>query len=145
MSDLSTFAGQAEHYAAVKARLRAGVPPPKPVETPPPPPAPLLKSKRPLWLMPAYGAPMNLNLLAMPSAMTIIKLVALRHRSTPDDIIGPRRDRELVAARYEAIRLVKSHCRHLSYPAIGCIFNRDHTSILNALGRLNKKRKSTPQ
>ena len=143
MSDLSTFAGQAEHYAAVRARLWGAKPAPKPIEVPPP--APVLKGKRPLWLMPAYSAPMNLNLHSTGGATTIIKLVALKHRVTHDDIVGPRRDREVVTARYEAIRLVKTHCRDLSFPAIGRIFNRDHSTILNALGRLKKNRKSTEQ
>jgi chromosomal replication initiation ATPase DnaA len=88
-----------------------------------------------------YGAP--INLLVPGAAMTIVRLVALRRDVSPDDIIGPRRDRHLVAARYEAIRLVKDHCPHLSYPGIGRVFHRDHTSILNALGRVKKNKKST--
>ena len=139
MSDMSTFAGQAEHYAAVRARL-TNVAAPLP-RAPRPPRRMYLLPKVRMNLPVGFGVP--INLLAPAAAHNIIRLVALRRDVNLDDILGPRRDRHLVAARYEAIRLVKSHCPHLSYPGIGRVFNRDHTSILNALGRVKKNKKST--
>ena len=141
MSDLSTFAGQAEHYAAVRARLN-NAPPPKPNAPMPP---------RRMYLLPKvrvkpkveYGCP--INLLSPPAAMTIVRLVALRSGVPVDDIVGPRKTNIIVAARFEAIRLVKSHCPHLSYPAIGRIFHRDHTSILFALGKLRKSQRQNAE
>lgn len=122
-ADLSTFAGQAAHYAGVRARLSARplqVPAaPKPVKLPAPRPAP-------------YGVP--INLLSPPSARNIVYLVALRHRVSADAITGPRRDRVIVAVRDEAIRIVHSHCQHLSLPMIGRMFgDRDHTTILHSI------------
>lgn len=85
------------------------------------------------------------NFLTTPSARNIIALVALKSGLRVDDITGPRRGRELVAARHHAIRLINSHCPHLSLPAIGRIFNRDHTSILFALGRTKRNPKVNPE
>lgn len=86
-----------------------------------------------------YGAP--INLLSHSAARNIITLVSLKSGVSPGEMVGPRRTREIVAARYHAINLIHSHCPHLSYPAIGRMFNRDHTSILFALGRTKKDRK----
>jgi hypothetical protein len=141
MSDLSTFAGQAEHYAAVRARLN-NAPPPKPNAPMPP---------RRMYLLPKvrvkpevkYGAP--INLISYPGARFLIKLVSLRTGISTDDIVGPRREAVVVAARKDAIQLVYNHCPHLSLPMIGSIFNRDHTSILYLTGRLKKTFKRYPR
>lgn len=80
----------------------------------------------------AYGAP--INLICPSQAKIIIHLVALRHGVSPDDMTGARRDRKTVAARDEAICLVRSHCSHMSLPMIGRLFgDRDHTTILHSL------------
>lgn len=139
MSDLSTLAGQAEHYAGVRRRLHAPrlmIPGDGPIVTRRYVNLPKVRMK------PKPGAPFNF--FAPPSSKTIIRLVGLKHGVSVEDIIGPRRSRNIVAARHEAIRLVKSHMPHLAYPAIGRIFNRDHTSILFALGMIRKKPRATP-
>jgi hypothetical protein len=86
--------------------------------------------------VPIWGAPVNL--IGLPSPRTVMKLVALRHGLTIADIIGPVRSRPIVAARHEAIALVWTHCRAISLPAVGRMFNRDHTSILHCLRKLRK-------
>ncbi|MBX3751922.1 MAG: hypothetical protein KF897_17725, partial [Opitutaceae bacterium] len=48
---------------------------------------------------------------------------------------GASRTRHVVEARFEAIRLVRAARPDLSLPAIGRLFNRDHTTILHALKR----------
>ena len=52
-------------------------------------------------------------------------------------MLGPSRRKAVVAARYEAIRAAREKTK-LSTPKLGALFNRDHTSILWALGRLKK-------
>jgi hypothetical protein len=142
MSDLSTYAGQANHYAAVRTRLGMVTKPPKAVSAPP-----LKLTARPRKPKPAkpapvpYGAPFNF--ITSPSAKTIIAYVALRMGVSPVDIVGPRRTRELVAARRLAIQFVHDHCPHLTFAGIGRVFNRDHTTILWSLGRLTHETKST--
>lgn len=85
---------------------------------------------------PEWGAP--INLIGPASPRTIVKLVALKHGLTPGDLSGPNRSRPFVAARHEAIALVWTHCRAVSLPAVGRMFQRDHTTILHSLRKLRK-------
>jgi hypothetical protein len=84
----------------------------------------------------AWGAP--INFYAPPNAKFILRLVALRHGINVEAISGRSRFRSIVAARHEAIGLVYTHCRRLSLPEIGRLFNRDHTTILHAIEKLRK-------
>lgn len=61
---------------------------------------------------------------------------------TIEEVLGPRRTREVTAARFAAIAAVKSERTDLSYPQIGREFNRDHTSILHAVRTMEKRRKA---
>jgi chromosomal replication initiation ATPase DnaA len=64
----------------------------------------------------------------------VVAAIAQRHGVTFNDIMGPSRKRNIVAARFEAIVTV-AQLRHLwSLPEIGRFFgNRDHTTILHAI------------
>ena len=56
------------------------------------------------------------------------------------DILGPSRTQHIVHARFLAIwRAAKE--TNLSQPQIGRAFNRDHTSIGNAIRRMDAKMK----
>jgi chromosomal replication initiator protein len=59
--------------------------------------------------------------------------VARRHGLTYRDVVGPCRDQRTVRARREAIALVRQAKPHLSYPQLGRLFGRDHTTILHHL------------
>lgn len=65
----------------------------------------------------------------------IIADIARAHGLTYADLVGPRTLRRIVVARWEAMRAVLEHSPHLSSTHIGRLFNRDHTSVLYALGR----------
>lgn len=67
-----------------------------------------------------------------PSAK-IINEVAAKHKVSAGEIKGPRRNRYIVAARFEAILRIHRELPHMSLPQIGRVFNRDHTSILHAI------------
>ena len=69
----------------------------------------------------------------------LIERVATFHEIPYEVILGPRRDKKAVAARFDAIKAVHDARPDLSTPQIGKHFNRDHTSILHALGRLKTK------
>jgi len=75
----------------------------------------------------------------------IIDRCATRHSVSVADILGHSRRREIVAARWEAIGLVAKVFPEFSTPHLGEIFNRDHTAILYALGRITKPKKGAPQ
>lgn len=66
----------------------------------------------------------------------IISQVAAWHGLVHNDILGPSRERHVVAARFDAIVAVYENCtvqgRPMSTNELGRVFNRDHTSILSA-------------
>jgi chromosomal replication initiator protein len=75
------------------------------------------------------------------TARQIIDEIAATHDITREDMIGPRRYPHLVEARREAMRRVRDELGY-SYPQIGRIFNRDHSSVIWSLrgGRFNQPR-----
>ncbi len=134
-------------YAGVRARL--GMPlttkakvrldligrqKPQPV-----PAAPTVVPAAPTVVSPELPNYAPFNFLGRPGPERIIRLVALKHGYRYYDILGSGRTKPLTAARREAVRLVKSHCREMSSVQIGRLFHRDHSSILNLLGRSRRK------
>lgn len=71
-----------------------------------------------------------------PLGLDILRDVAVKHGLTVGILRGPSRSRHIVAVRHEAIAAVHVARPDLSLPALGRIFNRDHTSILFALRKL---------
>jgi chromosomal replication initiation ATPase DnaA len=68
------------------------------------------------------------------SAGELIARVGAWHGYSRSDIVGPRRFRPVVAARFDAIAAVKQAYPTLSLNALGRIFGgRNHATILNAL------------
>lgn len=70
----------------------------------------------------------------------IIRVVATRHGVSVADIKGATRVFHIVAARQEAMVLVYKLRPDLSLPAIGRIFDRDHTTVLHAVRKLGAYR-----
>lgn len=69
-----------------------------------------------------------------PSMTSIINAVLEKHDGiTIKDIRAPGRKKKVVAARHEAIAAIRRIRPDLSLTTIGRFFNRDHTTILNAL------------
>jgi hypothetical protein len=87
---------------------------------------------------PAVEPPV-INLLTPPSWLTITCLVARKHGVTLADIVGERRSRKIVAARWEALYLVSTHMRSLSLVVLGRLFKRDHTTILYAVNKYRER------
>jgi chromosomal replication initiation ATPase DnaA len=69
----------------------------------------------------------------------IVESVAARHGVSVADIFSPCRLRPIVDARHEAIAEVCEARPHWSYPTVGRLFGRDHTTIMSALERLGRK------
>lgn len=57
--------------------------------------------------------------------------VARAYKVTPDDILGPSRKRHITDARWVFIKALRAKGR-LSFPRIGQIVNRDHTTVMHA-------------
>lgn len=62
----------------------------------------------------------------------IIAEVAAKHDLTVTSLKGERRTRPFVRARQEAFYRLRAELR-LSFPQIGAIFDRDHTTVLHGV------------
>lgn len=67
------------------------------------------------------------------AARDIAAGVAALHGYTLAEIVGKRQNKEIIAARHDAIKAVADARPDMSLPQVGKIFHRDHTSILHAL------------
>ena len=68
----------------------------------------------------------------------IVKHVADRHGYCPQEILGKHRPDRLVSARLEAYWLVKE-ITGMSYPHVGKIFGRDHSTVLYGIKEFEKR------
>ncbi|MBP3369220.1 MAG: chromosomal replication initiator protein DnaA, partial [Clostridia bacterium] len=46
-----------------------------------------------------------------------------------EDLLGPKRNKDIAFARHVCIYLIKE-ITEMSYPGIGKMFNRDHTTVM---------------
>jgi hypothetical protein len=70
----------------------------------------------------------------------IFREVMEKHRVTRAELVGDCRDHRLVRARRELYSRLKSELG-MSYPAIGQLCNRDHTTVLHSLRNHRKRQK----
>jgi chromosomal replication initiation ATPase DnaA len=79
------------------------------------------------------------GLQGRPSAWRpIVAAVAERHGLAVTDLVGPSRKQDICMARHEAMYVLRSVLTEedrprWSLPAVGRMFNRDHTTILNGV------------
>ena len=73
------------------------------------------------------------------SVRQIILETAIKHGVTEAEILGPCRTKKYVDARHEAMWRARQERPDLSLPQIGNAFRRDHTSILSAVRKMDKK------
>lgn len=90
---------------------------------------------------PAPPIPMPLN-----RAKRIIDEVAAQYKIRAAEMIGPRRHAYLIEPRHVAMRRIRKELGY-SYPQIGRLFNRDHSTIIWACrgGRKNQPPRIKPQ
>jgi chromosomal replication initiation ATPase DnaA len=66
----------------------------------------------------------------------LMHAAAYSYKVTVDDILTPtRRNRPIQRARWYAMALIKASYPGLSYPRIGLLFRRDHTTVMHGLSR----------
>lgn len=63
----------------------------------------------------------------------IIAAVASRYGLTPGHLTGAQQARRISVVRQKAYSEVRRQRPHLSLPAIGRAFNRDHTTVLHGI------------
>lgn len=73
------------------------------------------------------------TIVEKPSARSIAERIAIENGVSFGEVLGPSRNRSIVAVRHAAIRAVVNARPDMSLPQIGRVFNRDHTSILHAM------------
>lgn len=74
------------------------------------------------------------------SARDIIRDTAKQQGVSVDDIVGRSTHKPIVYARHLAIYRVRKERPDMSLPQIGRIFNRDHTTILSAVRKMERQR-----
>ncbi len=83
---------------------------------------------------------------AEPINTTIDKIftaVFKKYGIKKEDIIGQKRNKEVAYARHISIYLIKS-ITEMSFPNVGKIFNRDHSTIISSFDKIQKKVHSDP-
>lgn len=74
----------------------------------------------------------------------IINVVCNYYKLNRKDLLGKSRRKEIVVARHMAIIVIRSYLQ-LSTTEIGKIFNRDHSTIVNVLGKTDVNNSSIKQ
>ena len=81
---------------------------------------------------------------SIQNAKRMAHCVAAKHHITPEDIFGKSRKLEIVGARKELYWwLVRKF--GMSYPMVGQILNRDHTSVLSGVRDYEANLEKCPQ
>lgn len=76
-------------------------------------------------------------------APLVIALVARGFALAPELLTGPGRTPGLVLARHSLFWLLRQQNR--SYPAIGRLVHRDHSTVMYGVGRIAAKRQVNPR
>ncbi len=71
-------------------------------------------------------------------AARIIEAVSTLSGFTVDRLVGPSREAPLAWERHVAMWLIRQHTG-LSFPQIGRLFNRDHSTVVHAVRRIGKR------
>ncbi len=77
------------------------------------------------------------------TAEKIISAVAKRYGVTPDDILGTKRTKDIKDARNLCMYVIRQ-VTELSLPAIGTMFNRDHSTVHSNITAVEKQVKNDP-
>ena len=74
-----------------------------------------------------------------PTFQEIIEAVSRYYSVSVQDMIGPKRNRDILLPRQIAMLLGKKYL-NMSYVGIGEVFsNRDHTTVMNAVSKIERK------
>ena len=76
---------------------------------------------------------------AQSSHDDIIRLVAREYHLRYSDLVGPDRYKTIAFARHVAMYLCKMRLK-MSFPEIGKVFGRDHTTIISAVNKIRDLR-----
>lgn len=86
------------------------------------------------------SAPITVESPVKPIAITVAEYYGIRL----GELVSGRRCRPLVRARHVGMYLAKE-ITDRSFPRIGRIFNKDHTSVIHAVQKIGREIKTDPQ
>lgn len=70
-----------------------------------------------------------------------VAAACLRHGVTIEEVLDVGRMSSAVAARHECWRMLRDHPeRHFSWPDLGWLFNRDHTTVMAGVKAARRRR-----
>lgn len=73
-----------------------------------------------------------------PTVRSVVLVVSMYFGRPVDEVLGPRRYKGLADVRHVAMYVAQKLCS-ASFPAIGRVFDRDHTSILHGVSKIQKR------
>ena len=68
----------------------------------------------------------------------IISIVSAKYGVSAADILGQKRNKDIMLARHVCIYIIRSQT-DMSYPSIGRLFNRDHSTIMSSINTIEKR------
>jgi chromosomal replication initiator protein len=80
----------------------------------------------------------------MNTIETIIKFVSEHFEVPEDKLYSKSRLPEFVVARQVAQRLIKENST-LSFKSVGCLFNRDHSTVIHAVSAIQDRLDTDPK
>lgn len=76
------------------------------------------------------------------SVRQIILETAIKYNVRAEDITGASRAKDIIPARHEAMWRARYERPDLSLPTLGKVFNRDHSTCLAAIRKIDRQRKA---
>lgn len=73
-----------------------------------------------------------------PTVRSVVLVASMYFGRPFEEMLGPRRYKGLAEARHVAMYVAQKLCT-ASFPAIGRVFDRDHTSILHGVAKIQKR------
>lgn len=144
MSELATQL-RAEHIARL-GRFGVSAIPKAPVVLKPAPLATDRLDEKPktapqprLVIVPVLDFGRQTPITSKTEAREIVRMTADQFGLLLDEMYSKRRNQTAVFARHVAIHRLRKRFPHWSYPQIGAAIGREHTSVMYALGLLQRK------
>jgi Domain of unknown function (DUF4158)/Bacterial dnaA protein helix-turn-helix len=103
---------------------------------------PLLKLVVQTRICPGCGRPVYERLSAAPIER-VIEIVGKFYGVGKADLLGADRTQHVAMVRHVAMYLARTYCR-LSYPELGGVFGRDHSSVIHAVRMIESRIRNQP-
>jgi chromosomal replication initiator protein len=93
-------------------------------------------------ICPSCGRPVYERVSTAP-VDRVIEIVGKFYGVAQADLLGTDRTQHVAMVRHIAMYLARAHCR-LSYPELGGVFGRDHSSVIHAVRMIERRIKHQP-